>query len=211
MKIIQLQNSLRAEIQIEFSWHLPWDLDLQASWAPVWQGMQKPRQPGVGSMCRQRGKPGWLLSVQTDMFGRSFSCTEFIFFQWKEKVSLGDFQPVPYPTTLIARPTGRDGWHLPLLFCSHVNLPWCGGRFFYKYRCSKPAVLPYTDIFSSKCCPAGSERMIAIVLPSSHLLSLLTPFLFLFSPLVLYSCREKVSSVVLAKAVALCQAVRLTH
>lgn len=30
VKIRQLQNSLKAEIQIEFSRHLPWDLDLQA-------------------------------------------------------------------------------------------------------------------------------------------------------------------------------------
>lgn len=159
VKIRQLQNSLKAEIQIEFSRHLPWDLDLQACWAPVWQGLQKPCQPGVGSTCRQWGKPGWLLSLQTDMLWHSFSCTEFIFFQWKEKVSLGNFQPAPYPTTLIARPLEGIVGICP--FCSTVMLicPGVEQFFFYKYRSSMPPILLYTDIFSSTCCPASCERM----------------------------------------------------
>lgn len=211
VKIRQLQNSLKAEIQIEFSRHLPWDLDLQACWAPVWQGLQKPCQPGVGSTCRQWGKPGWLLSLQTDMLWHSFSCTEFIFFQWKEKVSLGNFQPAPYPTTLIARPLEGIVGICP--FCSTVMLIFPGVEqvFFLqiqKLYASNSSVYWHFFKYMLSCQLWENE---IILIPSSHLLSCFTPFPFLFSPLFLYSCRERVSSAVFAKVVALCQPVRFTH
>lgn len=173
VKIRQLQNSLKAEIQIEFSRHLPWDLDLQACWAPVWQGLQKPCQPGVGSTCRQWGKPGWLLSLQTDMFWHSFSCTEFIFFQWKEKVSLGNFQPAPYPTTLIARPLEGIVGICP--FCSTVMLICPGVEQFFFPTNSEALCLQFFCILTffqvHAVLPAVREwDNINTIIPSSVLL-----------------------------------------
>lgn len=121
----------------------------------LWEGrgMQKPCQPGAGSMCRWWGEPGRLLSVQTNMFWHCFSYSESTFFSVEKKVLLEYFQPGPHPTTQ-CRPTGRDGWHLPLLFYSHVNLPWCGAGF----STNRLAVLPYPSIFEvSAALPAVRE------------------------------------------------------
>lgn len=108
----------------------------------------------------------------------------------KRKGLIGKFPISSIPHHITCKATKEDGWHLPLLFYSHVNLPWCGAGFCTNTDALSLQFFCILTFFSSKCSPASCERMIAILILSSHLLPCFTPFPFLFSPLFLYSCRE---------------------
>lgn len=106
------------------------------------------------------------------------------FFSEKKKIHW-EISHSSVPHHMNCKGTGSDGLHLPLLFDCHVNLPWCGAGFSTNSDALSLQFFHILIFFSSNCCRASRERMTAILISSSHLLSLFTPFPFLFPPLFL--------------------------
>lgn len=128
-------------------------------------GPPSPMSSGRAGGCRSPASLGWAVCAGSGgnpagcfLFKPTCSGTVSVIvnpqFFSRKKSFIGIFPTRSTPHHTDCRPTERDGWHLPLLFYSHVNLPWCGAGF----STNRLAILPYPSIFEvSAALPAVRE------------------------------------------------------
>lgn len=165
VKIIQLQNCLKQKYRFNFPATYSGNLETLVS---------RPNEFLEGRRCSVHARLGWVACAGGG--GSPASCFlsnwhVLALFQLKltvnwhifcrEKSGIGKFPTSSTPLHTDCKPTTRDGWHLPLLFYRHVDLPWCGAEFStntHVYLRIGPAILPYPGVFEiSIALPAVKE------------------------------------------------------